>query len=199
MKSAIETAAFRGKGSARSDREAIYASAIRLRRGEAYRRTHESVSGSSATLWQGDVVAPLIRDLGAALAMRPTRETVRGVLNAQMGKAGPPMNGRDLHVGDFDWGILPAAAPLAIPTLMATGMAMGFQREGLSRIAVSFVGEGATSLGEWHEADQPRRGAPPSGHLLRTEQPDRSLHARFPIRAAFACSRTRPPGTVFRA
>ena len=36
------------------------------------------------------------------------------VLSAQMGKAGPPMNGKDLHVGDFACGILPAAAPLAI-------------------------------------------------------------------------------------
>ena len=34
------------------------------------------------------------------------------VLNAQMGKAGPPMDGKDLHIGDFDWGILPPAAPL---------------------------------------------------------------------------------------
>jgi pyruvate/2-oxoglutarate/acetoin dehydrogenase E1 component/TPP-dependent pyruvate/acetoin dehydrogenase alpha subunit len=84
--------------------------------------------------------------------MRPESESVRMVLAAQMGKAGPPMDGKDLHVGDFAWGILPAAAPLAISSMTAAGMAMAFAREGSRRVAVSFIGEGGTSLGEWHEA-----------------------------------------------
>ena len=74
------------------------------------------------------------------------------VLNAQMGKAGPPLDGKDLHIGDFDWGILPPAAPLAIATLTIAGMAMAFAREGSGRVAVSFIGDGGSSLGEWHEA-----------------------------------------------
>src|SRR5690606_21044070 len=102
--------------------------------------------------WQGDIVAPLIRDLGVALAMRPHPETVRMVLSAQMAKAGPPMDGRDLHIGDLAWGILPAAAPLAISSLTAAGMAMAFAREGSGRVALAFIGEGGSSLGEWHEA-----------------------------------------------
>ena len=102
--------------------------------------------------WTGDVVAPLIRDLGVALAMKPDAETVRMVLSAQMGKAGPPMHGRDLHIGDLANGILPAAAPLAISSLTAAGMALAFAREGSGRVALSFIGEGGSSLGEWHEA-----------------------------------------------
>ena len=94
----------------------------------------------------------MIRDLGATLAMRPTGETVRMVLNAQMGKAGPPLEGKDLHVGDFGWGILPPAAPLTTATLTIAGMAMAFGRDGSGRVAVSFIGEGGSSLGEWHEA-----------------------------------------------
>jgi len=35
--------------------------------------------------------------------MRPEPATIRMVLNGQMAKAGPPMDGRDLHIGDFDW------------------------------------------------------------------------------------------------
>src|SRR5207244_510353 len=101
--------AFQGKGFRSLGQEAIYAAPIRLRRGEKYR----AADGS----WRGDVIAPLIRDLGAALAMHPEGETVRMVLNAQMGKAGPPMDGKDLHVGDFSRGILPAAAPLGISSL----------------------------------------------------------------------------------
>jgi len=135
--------AFQGKGFRSLGQEAIYAAAIRLRRGERYR-----VDGK----WRGDVVAPLIRDLGAALAMHPDAATVRMVLSAQMAKAGPPMDGKDLHIGDLSRGILPASAPLAISTMTVAGMAMAFAREGDGRVAVSFIGEGGSSLGEWHEA-----------------------------------------------
>ena len=138
-----EGIAFQGKGFRSLGQEAIYASAVRLRRGDAFR-----VDGE----WRGDVVAPLIRDLGAALAMNPDATTVRMVLSAQMGKAGPPMNGKDLHIGDFEHGILPASAPLAISTLTAAGLAMAFAREGSGRVALSYIGEGGSSLGEWHEA-----------------------------------------------
>ena len=135
--------AFQGKGFRSLGQEAIYAAGIRLRRGETFRRAGE---------WTGDVVAPLIRDLGVALAMKPDGDTVRMVLSAQMAKAGPPMNGKDLHIGDFANGILPASAPLGISTLTAAGMAMAFARERSGRVALSFIGEGGSSLGEWHEA-----------------------------------------------
>jgi 2-oxoisovalerate dehydrogenase E1 component len=84
--------------------------------------------------------------------MRPSADTIRMVLNGQMGKAGPPMDGRDLHIGDFGWGVLPATAPLAISSLTAAGMGLGFALSGAARVAVSFIGEGGSSLGEWHEA-----------------------------------------------
>src|SRR5205807_5012532 len=74
------------------------------------------------------------------------------VLSAQMAKAGPPMNGKDLHIGDFENGILPASAPLGISTLTIAGLAMAFAQQGDGRVALSFIGEGGSSLGEWHEA-----------------------------------------------
>ena len=137
-------ASFQGKGFRSLGQEAIYASAIRLRRGAAYR-------GADGR-WTGDVIGPLIRDLGATLAMRPEPGTVRMVLNAQMGKVGAPLEGKDLHIGDFANGILPPAAPLTTATLTIAGMAMAFWRDGSGRVAVSFIGEGGSSLGEWHEA-----------------------------------------------
>jgi 2-oxoisovalerate dehydrogenase E1 component len=135
---------FQGKGFRSLGQEAIYAASVRLKRGPDFR----DADGT----WRGDVVAPIIRDLGAALAMRPTAETVRMVLNGQMGKAGLPMDGRDLHIGDFSWGILPAAAPLAVSSLTAAGLGLAFARTNAGRVAVSFIGEGGSSLGEWHEA-----------------------------------------------
>jgi len=138
------TASFQGKGFRSLGQEAIYASAIRLRRGATWR--------SADAEWQGDVISPMIRDLGAVVAMRPGPETVRMVLSAQMGKAGPPMDGRDLHIGDFSWGIYPPAAPLLVPTLSMAGMGLAFALTRAERVAVSYLGDGATSLGEWHEA-----------------------------------------------
>lgn len=136
--------AFQGKGFRSLGQEAIYAGGIRLRRGAKFR-------GDDGA-WQGDVLAPVIRDLGMTLAMRSDDEAVRQVLSAQMGKAGPPMFGKDLHTGDWGWGVLPAAAPLAVGSLTIAGLAMGFWREGSGRVALSFIGEGGSSLGEWHEA-----------------------------------------------
>lgn len=140
------SSSFQGKGFRSLGQEAIYAAAIRLRRGDAF---------TSDDGWRGDVVSPMIRDLGVVLAMHNDRATVRMVLSAQMGKAGPPMNGKDLHVGDWDHGILPAMAPLGSPALNIAGIAMGFAMRrptADSPVAISFIGEGATSLGEWHEA-----------------------------------------------
>ena len=128
-------ASFQGKGFRSLGQEAIYAAVIRLRR-EPF----------------GDVVSPMIRDLGAVLGMHNAPETVRMVLSAQMGKAGAPMNGKDLHVGDWPHGVLPAMAPLGSPALTIAGIAMAFSLRREPRVAVSFIGEGATSLGEWHEA-----------------------------------------------
>jgi len=62
------------------------------------------------------------------------------------------MNGKDLHVGDWVHGVLPAMAPLGSPALTIAGIAMAFALRRERRVAVSFIGEGATSLGEWHEA-----------------------------------------------
>jgi len=137
---------FQGKGFRSLGQEAIYAAPLRLKRGPAHRRGDGS--------WRGDVLAPMIRDAGAALAMHPEPETVRMMLNAQMAKAGPPMEGKDLHYGDFSRGILPTAAPLSIATLTLAGVAwsMAQDRSGERRVVVSFIGEGGTSLGEWHEA-----------------------------------------------
>src|SRR6202521_3206025 len=149
---------FQGKGFRSLGQEAIYAAPIRLRREPG-----------------GDVISPMIRDLGAALCMHNTPKTVRMVLSAQMGKAGPPMNGKDLHIGDWAHGILPAMAALGSPSLTIAGIAIAFSmrvarspfsvaRDAEStdngqrttannpRVAVSFIGEGGASLGEWHEA-----------------------------------------------
>jgi 2-oxoisovalerate dehydrogenase E1 component len=137
-------AGVQGKGFRSLGQEAIYAAAIRLRRGSGYRDDDGS--------WRGDVVCPLIRDNALVLAMHNDPSTIRMILNAQIGKAGPPMEGRDIHVADWGWGILPPTAPLGVNAVNIAGVAMAFAREGSERVAISLMGEGASSLGEWHEA-----------------------------------------------
>src|SRR5262245_46787079 len=63
--------AFQGKGFRSLGQEAIYAGGIRLRRGPKF----QNPDGT----WNGDVLAPVIRDLGMMLAMRHDDEAVRHV------------------------------------------------------------------------------------------------------------------------
>lgn len=132
---------FQGKGFRSLGQEAIYAAALRLQRGPKFHKKGRYV---------GDVIAPVIRDLGISLAF--TNDDVEAALNAQVGKDGKPNNGRDLHIGDFSQGVWPPAAPLAIATCSVVGLAAAFKLRGEKRVGVSFIGEGGTSLGEWHEA-----------------------------------------------
>ena len=136
--------AFQGKGFRSLGQEAIYAACLRLKRGDDFRDENGD--------WHGDVVAPLIRDSGVALGMHPEPSMVNNILSAQMAKAGPPMDGRDLHIGDFSRGVLPPAAPLSISALNAAGLAFSMAYHDEDRVAVTFIGEGGSSLGEWHEA-----------------------------------------------
>ncbi|MDZ7306375.1 MAG: thiamine pyrophosphate-dependent enzyme, partial [candidate division KSB1 bacterium] len=128
---------FQGKGFRSMGQEAIYAAALRLRRGPQFQQGGR---------YLGDYVAPMIRDLGLALAMG---QQPYDVMAAQMGKTGKPTNGKDLHIGDFTCGILPPAAPITISSGSACGL--GFALRGSGRIVVTCIGEGGTSAGEWHE------------------------------------------------
>ncbi|MBZ5557292.1 MAG: hypothetical protein LAO77_08475 [Acidobacteriia bacterium] len=141
--------AFQGKGFRSLGQEAIYGACMRLRRGPAF--CGASLPGERS-VWRGDVIGPMIRDLGATYAMRSDPDTVYMILNSQMAKSGPPTDGKDFGYGDLEHGILLPASPLTIATLTLAGMAMAFTRDGSGRLAVSFIGEGGSSLGEWHEA-----------------------------------------------
>ena len=128
------------KGFRSTGQEAIVGSALRLRRYPEY--------GQGET-YRGDYISPLIRDLGALLMFLP--DPLHPLL-VQYGKTGTPVDGRDIHLGDFDRGVLPPAAPLATATQTLLGMAYAFKSRREDRVCVSFIGDGGSSLGEWHEA-----------------------------------------------
>lgn len=128
------------KGFRSLGQEAIVGAALRLRRYPEF--------GQGET-YRGDYISPLIRDLGALLMFMP--EPVHPFL-VQYGKLGTPMEGRDLHTGDFDRGVVPPVAPLALATQTLVGLAYAFKLDREDRVCVSFIGDGGASLGEWHEA-----------------------------------------------
>ena len=103
-----------------------------------------------------DVVAPMIRDMGLALAMG---QTPVEVLAAQMGKADSYMDGgiegsggRDLHIGNWEKRVLPPTAPLPIASATTTGVALAAKQLGVKRFHLAPVGEGCSSSGEFWEA-----------------------------------------------
>ena len=138
---------FGGKGFRSTWQEAIVACATALTLAK------DLPSGSQHT---GDVVAPMIRDIGLAMAMG---QTPTELFAAQVGKAESLMGGgkegaggRDLHIGNMSLGVLPPTAPLPIASATTTGIALASQRLGMSRFQFAPVGEGCSSSGEFWEA-----------------------------------------------
>ncbi len=121
------------KGFRAQGQEAAVGLALRLRRGRE----------------DGDIACPLIRGLPVLLMFMDDPVHVALV---QTGKKGTPVDGRDLHVGDLSRGILPPTAPLALGTQTLLGLAYAAKLRKEDRVFLSIMGEGGTSLGEWHEA-----------------------------------------------
>ena len=126
--------------------------------GKGFRSTWQEAVAACGTAIEGgtDFAAPMIRDLGLALALG---QTPLSIMAAQMGKSESKMNGghagsggRDLHIGDWSKGILPPTAPLPIASATITGMALASKRLGVSRFHLAPVGEGCSSSGEFWEA-----------------------------------------------
>ena len=142
---------FGGKGFRSTWQEGVVAVATALRRQPDAHRDARPGAG-----YDGDLVAPMIRDIGLGLAMG---DTPLDVMAANLGKVGSNQNGgwddaggRDLHVGAWHIGVLPPTAPLPIAAATMTGLAFAAWRQGLNRFHVACIGEGASSSGEFWEA-----------------------------------------------
>ena len=112
----------------------------------------EAVSaGAAFAMGPADRLCVLHRDLAAHL--------VRGVTPARifaqyMGRAGGVTGGREgnVHFGDRALGCVGMVSMLPDMMLVAAGMAMAFRMRGEARCALTWVGDGATSRGDFHEA-----------------------------------------------
>jgi TPP-dependent pyruvate/acetoin dehydrogenase alpha subunit len=108
--------------------------------------------GSAWALERGDIFTPLIRNLGAILVRggRP-----RDVFRQYMAKADSPTRGRDLNV-HFGWiseeGSMPAVVSMLGDMIsILAGAVLAERMRGRPTVALTWIGDGGTSTGAFHE------------------------------------------------
>jgi len=96
-----------------------------------------------------DFVAPMIRNAGACHEMgMPVADMLRGYL----GTEDSPTRGRDLHIGSFARGVLAPISHVADIMTVITGVAMSFKLKREPRVALTWIGDGSTKSGPFHES-----------------------------------------------
>ncbi len=112
----------------------------------------EAVSaGAAFAMAPADRLCILHRDLAAHIIRGVTPERILG---QYLGRSTGPTRGRDgnVHFGAQELGCVGMVSMLPDMMLVATGMAMAFRLRGERRCALTWVGDGATSRGDFHEA-----------------------------------------------
>src|SRR5579875_514757 len=114
-------------------------------------RGQEGTAVASAyALQPQDLVAPLIRDLGASFV----RGIQPGPIFAQwLGREAGPTRGRDgnLHFGDLEHGVLAPISMLGATIPLCAGIGLAAMQKGENRVALAYIGDGGTNTGEFHE------------------------------------------------
>jgi TPP-dependent pyruvate/acetoin dehydrogenase alpha subunit len=78
----------------------------------------------------------------------PLADMLRGYL----GTADSPTRGRDLHIGDFHHGVLTPISHVGDVMAVTNGIALAFKLRRQPRVAVTWVGDGSTKAGVFHES-----------------------------------------------
>jgi TPP-dependent pyruvate/acetoin dehydrogenase alpha subunit len=98
----------------------------------------------------GDVLSPLIRNLGSMLVQgaRPLE-----ILRQYMAKGDSPTRGRELniHFGDLERGFIGQISHLGDMVPVMAGVTLSFKLRRQPRVGLVYVGDGATSTGAFHE------------------------------------------------
>jgi TPP-dependent pyruvate/acetoin dehydrogenase alpha subunit len=96
-----------------------------------------------------DFIAPMIRNAGGCHEMgMPLPDMLRGYL----GTADSPTHGRDLHIGDFKRGVLAPISHVGDIMAVTVGVALSFKLRRQPRIALTWIGDGSTKSGVFHES-----------------------------------------------
>jgi pyruvate dehydrogenase E1 component alpha subunit/2-oxoisovalerate dehydrogenase E1 component alpha subunit len=99
---------------------------------------------------KGDILSPLIRNLGSMLVQGalPTE-----IIKQYMAKGDSPTRGRELniHYGDLVRGFIGQISHLGDMVPVMAGVTLSFKMRGQDRVGLVYVGDGATSTGSFHE------------------------------------------------
>ena len=106
--------------------------------------------GSACALEPQDVIGPLIRNLGSMLVrgVQP-----REVMMQYMARGLSPTGGKDgnTHFGDLKRGIVAPISMLGAVIPVMAGVALAGRMRGLNLVALTYIGDGGTSTGDFHE------------------------------------------------
>jgi TPP-dependent pyruvate/acetoin dehydrogenase alpha subunit len=99
---------------------------------------------------KGDILSPLIRNLGSMLVQGA--EPLE-ILRQYMAKGDSPTRGRELniHYGDLVRGFIGQISQLGDMVPVMAGVTLSFKMRGEDRVGLVYVGDGATSTGAFHE------------------------------------------------
>ena len=115
---------------------------------------HEATQiGTAHALKRGvDWVFPYYRDQGVCIAMGMTARELMLDLFAKA--EGPCSHGRQMpsHFGHAELRIVSGSSPVATQTVHAVGCALAAVRRGLQEVCITYLGEGSTGQGDFHEA-----------------------------------------------
>ena len=96
-----------------------------------------------------DFIAPMIRNAGGCHEMgMPLADMLRGYL----GTADSPTRGRDLHIGDFQRGVLAPISHVGDIMAVSAGVALTFKLRREPRVVLTWIGDGSTKSGVFHES-----------------------------------------------
>src|SRR3954452_22475528 len=106
--------------------------------------------GSAFALESQDVMGPLIRNLGSMLVrgVQP-----REVMMQYMAKSDSPTGGKDgnTHFGDLQRGLVAPISMLGALIPVMAGVALAGKMQGKDLVALTYIGDGGTSTGDFHE------------------------------------------------
>ena len=104
--------------------------------------------GAVHALKPGDVLGPMIRNAGACHEMGMS---VADMFRAYLGTADSPTQGRDIHFGDMERGVLTPISMVGALVPVCAGAALAFKQRKESRLALTWAGDGSTRTTAFHE------------------------------------------------
>ena len=120
--------------------------------GGVYTGTGHEAIGAATGLAGGprDLYAPCIRDLTVHLARG---QSLLNVFRQWLARRTGPTRGRDgnVHYGDMAAGVLPMISHLGAMLPVLAGAVMARRHRGEDAIGMAYLGDGATSTGDFHE------------------------------------------------